>query len=229
LNLIDLYFLIELEEDVRNALITWSQKVGQERKLKIVLMTLPNWLCEQDGWQNVRKSLRRLGEAIVSFVKVFDSVYQVRIKDQLRCELGSVTFPEQPFDEDMLLVFREQFKAIMDGTPNCHLCRFKARQQSALDRRHIDLFSTDQRQTHRQNTGYVTQAERLEKAALTKDTVPKCSWCERLGDSIIALMASRDAGLVTADRAFEAFGAILGIAVVLLPSLAQLRREALTQ
>jgi hypothetical protein len=226
INLIDLYFLIKREESVSDALITWSQKVNQERKLKIVLMTIAKWFNGLDEAKDSATTMRRLGEFIVQLVRTFDSAYKGRSKDHLRCELGKVKLPARPFSEELLLRFYERFNTIKSGPPGCNLCGFKASRQAELARKRIDLYSPAQRVTHKENKGYVKQAERLESAAATKETQPKCTWCERLGDSIIILQAPPKAILVTADRAFEAFGQILSREIRRLPSLAEMQRQA---
>ena len=226
LNLIELYFLIKESDAVSDALIDWSQKVNQERKLKIVLMTMHQWLVGQEDWQNKDKSQRRLGDLIVRLVYEFDDIFAGRAKDQLQCRLGRVRFPRRAFHEDMLLRFYERFKAIQNGIPDCWLCIFKTKQQRELGRRGIDLHSATQRQRFSPNKGYVMQAERADEAVSTKDTYPKCRWCERLGDTIIILQAPTKTILVTADRAFEAFGQILNREIRRLPSLAELKRQA---
>jgi hypothetical protein len=125
----------------------------------------------------------------------------------------------------MLLRFYERFKAVQASTPDCDLCKFKMSQQVVLTRKGVDLHSTAQRARYIQNTGYVQQAERVEEALKTKETLPKCRWCERLGDTIIVLQAPAKAILITADRAFEAFGEILNREIHRLPSLAQLKQQ----
>jgi hypothetical protein len=225
LNLIELYFLIRESDSVSDALIDWAQKVHQERKLKIALMTISQWLVEQDDSRNREKSMRRLGELVVRLVYDFDAIFQARSKDRLRCRLGRVRFPRRTFGEDMLLRFYERFKTIQDGTPDCDLCKFKTTQQAALSRKGVDLHGTAQRQNYARNKGYVQQAERIEEALKTQETLPKCRWCERLGDTIIMLQAPAKAILVTADRAYKAFGDILKREIRLLPSLAELKRE----
>lgn len=229
INLIDLYFLIKREESVTDALITWSQKVNQERKLKIVLMTITRWLSTLTEANDAETTMRRLGEFIVQLVRTFDFVYKGRAKDHLRCELGKVKMAVRPFSEDLLLRFYERFETIKTGPPGCDLCGFKARQQKELMRKSIDLDGAGQREIYKKNTGYVKQAERLENAATTKETQPKCTWCERLGDSLIVLQAPAKATLVTADRAFEAFGMILSREVLRLPSLAEMQKQAVAQ
>jgi hypothetical protein len=66
----------------------------------------------------------------------------------------------------------------------------------------------------------------LQEADTTKERTPGCRWCERLGDSVIALQAGRGVRIVTADRTFSALGELLGVPVVLLPSLSEFKRRA---
>lgn len=225
LNLIELYFLIKESDSVSDALIDWSQKVAQDRKLKVVLMTVHGWLVDQEDWQAEEKSARRLGDLIVRYVYQFDETFKGRAKDHLSCQLGRVRIPKRTFNEAMLLRFYDRFKRIQQTVPSCNLCGFKDWQQRNLTHQGIDLFSASQRQEFKSNKGYVKQAERLEKAVETKETAPKCRWCERLGDSIISLHYSPKAILVTADRAFVAFGSILNREVRRLPSLAELKKQ----
>jgi len=225
LNLIEFYYLLKESDSVSDALIDWSQKVNQERKLKIVLMTISKWLVGHEDWQSREKSMRRLGDLIVRLVYEFDDTFKDLAKDRLKCRLGRVRFPHCTFHEGMLLRFYERFKAIQNSIPPCELCNFKAKQERAMSRRGIDLYSQAQRQKFATFKGFVAQAERLEEAVATKDKVPKCRWCERLGDSIIILQAPAKAIVVTADRAFVAFGLILNREIRLLPSLAELKRR----
>ncbi|MFV1966328.1 MAG: hypothetical protein ACC628_12965 [Pirellulaceae bacterium] len=223
-NLIDFYFLIKESDSVDDALFEWSQKF-QVRAIKIVMMSARHWLVDQEDCQSREKSLRRLGDGIVRLVYEFDELLNSRMRDHLRCELGRVFFRHQPFSEDMLLDFSERFQRIHKGTPNCNLCGFKDHQLRKLTRRGIDLHSPAQREANKKNKGFVKQAERLEQATGSGDVNPKCSWCKRLGDSIIALHTPDNAVLVTADCSFEALGTILGREVRLLPSLAQLKKQ----
>lgn len=224
-NLIELCFLIKESDSVSDALIDWSQKVNQERKLKIVLMTMHQWLVGHEDWQNKERSQRRLGDLIVRLVYEFDEIFTGRAKDRLLCRLGRVRFPRRTFSEDMLLRFYERFKAIQASVPDCLLCHFKSKQHTELTKRKVDLHSPTQQQKYAKNTGYVTQAQRLTSALATQSTTPKCRWCEQLGDTIIILQAPKKSILVTADRAFEAFGEILNREIRRLPSLAQLKQQ----
>lgn len=226
INLIELYFLIKDSDSVSDALIDWAQKVNQERKLKVVLLTIRQWLVDHEDSSHKEKSQRRLGDLIVRLVYDFDRIFTARAKDRLACCLGKLRFPRRTFCEEMLLTFYERFTAIQRGTPNCRLCVFKTKQKREIARQGIDLHGTAQRQRFASNKGYVKQAERVEEALSTTETHAKCRWCERLGDTMIVLQAPKTSILVTADRAFDAFGEILNREVRLLPSLAELKRQS---
>jgi predicted nucleic acid-binding protein len=225
LNLIDLYFLLAESPSVGDALIDWGQKVQQERKLKIVLMTVHHWLVADEDWQSQERSLERLGELIVEFIEDFDEAFPSLPTDPLRCQLGRVALSPNPSEEEMLRQFQHQFRAIQAGIPECRLCRFRQVQQRRLARQKIEVHSAAQRQMFADNLGYVRQAERLEEAATSPEQQPSCRWCERLGDAIIALHAPARAPLLTADRTFLPFGQLLNRDVRLLPSLAELKRR----
>jgi hypothetical protein len=225
-NLIEFYFLVKESDSVADALIDWSQKVNQERKLKILLMFLPQWLRGHERWEDKQLSLRRLGDLVVRLVYAFDDAYfGRRCKDRLDCRLGRVCFPRRTFAEELLLRFYDRFRSIQKSIPPCRLCRFKDEQQLRLSKSKVDLYGQGQRLRFAENKGYVAQAERLEEAAASTQAVPKCRWCERLGDSIIVLQAPAKAIIITADRAFLAFGQILNREIRQLPSLAELKRQ----
>lgn len=71
----------------------------------------------------------------------------------------------------------------------------------------------------------VHQSEQAEEAAKATLRVPSCRWCERLGDTIIALQTNRGVTIVTSDRTFVPLDELLGRTVLLLPSLAELKRR----
>jgi hypothetical protein len=109
--------------------------------------------------------------------------------------------------------------------PDCRLCAFRRAQTRRLKRRGIDLVGAEPRRRFASNPGFVRQSEQAEAAPNTKERVPSCRWCERLGDTMISLLARRGVTLVTADRSFVPLGELLGTAVILLPSLAELKRR----
>lgn len=226
LNLIEMWCLIRESVTLADAFIDWSQKVKQERKLKVILMTVPQWLASQDEAQSRELTLRRLGELILGMIRDFDETFPLPDNDPLACELGRVTVSVQPYDDDSLLDFYQRFTAIQARVPTCNLCEFRTAQTRRLRRRKIDLTGPEVRQRYAANTGFVRQSEQAEAATNTTDSAPSCRWCERLGDTIIALQTERGVAVVTADRTFVPLGELLGQEVSILSSLAELKRAA---
>lgn len=225
-NLIDLHSLIKESVTVEDALIDWAQLVRQERRLKVVLLTVSRWLSVQDDRASKDRSLDRLGNFILNLIWSFDEAFPPPAADPLACVLGRVTIDRQEYADELLLDFYERFRAIRQGVPDCNLCGFRKAQRQRLRRREIDLTGEETRRRHAGNPGFLRQADVLEEADATKDRTPSCRWCERLGDSLIALQAGRGVRIVTADRTFDALGELLGVPVVMLPSLAELKRRA---
>ena len=120
----------------------------------------------------------------------------------------------------------QRFKSVQEGVPDCQLCEFRKAQRQRLRRGEIDLTNPEVRSRFASHPGFVRQSEEAEQAVNTKSRTPACSWCERLGDTIIALQTERGVAIVTADRTFGPLGELLGRTVILLPSLAELKRRA---
>ncbi len=225
LNLIEMWGLIRESITVADAFIDWSQKMKQERKLKVILMTVPRWLGDQEGSGSKDLTLRRLGDLILGMIHDFDETFPFPPDDPLACVLGRVSVPRQGYEDDLLLDFHQRFKRVQEGVPACRLCGFRKAQRQRLRRREIDVINPEVRTRFASNTGFVRQSEEAEAAANTRARSPACSWCERLGDTIIALQVGRGVSIVTADRTFVPLGELLSQKVVLLPSLAELKRR----
>jgi hypothetical protein len=225
LNLIEMWCLIRESVTVEDAFVDWSQKIRQERKLKVVLMTVPQWLGAQEDCRSKEVTLRRLGDLVLRLLRDFDETFPSLPDDPLACVLGRIDIPRQSYDDDLLLDFYQRFRAVQEGVPDCRLCDFRKTQRQRLRRRKIDPASAQVREQFASIPGFVRQSEHVEEAAKTKARIPSCKWCERLGDTIIALQAERGAAIVTSDRTFVPFGELLAHAVILLPSLAELKRR----
>lgn len=224
-NLIEMWCLIRESASVEDAFIDWSQKVRQERKLKAILLTVPQWLAGQEDCASKDLTLRRLGDLIHRLVWGFDETFPHPNHDPLACVLGRTDIPRQSYDDDALLDFYVRFRSVQRSVPDCHLCGFRQNQRRRLKRNVIDLTGPATRQQHANNPGFLRQADALHEADTTKEKTPRCNWCEQLGDSIISLQTRRGVRLITADRTFTAFGELLRLPLVLLPSLAELKRR----
>jgi predicted nucleic acid-binding protein len=228
-NLIEMWCLIRESVTVEDAFIDWSQKMRQERKLKVILMTVPRWLSSQEDARSRNVTLRRLGELVLGWIRDLDQTFPLPPDDPLSCQLGRLTVPAEGYDDDHILDFYERFKAIQEGVPDCNLCGFRREQRQRLRRRKIDLSGDEARSCHAGNPGFLRQADVLQEADATAERTPSCHWCGRLGDSLIALLAERGVRIITTDRTFTALGDLLGVPVVLLPALAELKRRASAQ
>jgi predicted nucleic acid-binding protein len=228
-NLIDMHSLIKESVTVEDALIDWSQQVRQERRLKVVLLTVSRWLIAQDDWANKDRTLERLDNLILTLIWTFDAAFGPPPPDPLSCELGRVPVERQDYADELLLDFYERFRAVRQSVPDCKLCGFRRDQRRRLRRREIDLVGDDVRHRHAGNPGFLRQADVLREADTTADRTPNCRWCERLGDSLIALQVGRGVRVVTADRSFTALGDLLVAPVVLLSSQAELKQRVAAQ
>jgi hypothetical protein len=225
LNLIEMWALIRESITVQDAFIDWSQKFKQERKLKVILMTVPHWLASQEDAQSKNLTLRRLGDLVLGMIRDFDEAFPSSSADPLACVLGRLNVPRQGYDDDLLLDFYQRFKAVQESVPACSLCDFRTAQRRRLRRREIDLTGSAVRQRFASDSDFVRQSEQAELATNAKTRRPACSWCARLGDTIIALQVDRGTLVVTADRTFVPLGELLDRTIVLLPSLAELKRR----
>ncbi len=224
IGLIELYFAIKAESSVRDGIQVFRSDTGSRpRRLGNAFQSTTDWLCGHADWEDTHRTLRRLGEYIRQCVDAVAFEFPARTRDPLGCDIGVLAFRREAYSEDLLLDFYEQFSDIRES-PQCRQCDFRSSQVEELGAAGIDLYSAGQRQEHSACKGYVQQAEWLEKAVGSTLTAPSCWYCDRLGDSIIALSASVDRPILTGDKqSFPALCEILGKQLVLIPSLAELR------
>src|SRR5271168_1811398 len=176
LNLIEMWCLIRESVTVQDAFIDWSQKMRQERKLKVILMTVPHWLGGHEDWRSKDLTLRRLGDLILRMIRDFDESYPHPPTDPLACVLGRLDIPRQGYDDDLLLDFYQRFTAVQESVPDCRLCDFRKSRRQRLRRGEIDLTSPEVRTRLVSNLGFVRQSEQAEEAANTKTRSPSCGW-----------------------------------------------------
>ncbi len=222
--LIDLYSAIDLEDSVRDGIHVFVDDMGHHpRRVGNALRAATDWLVIQEGSSDVQITLRRLGEYIRSCLILFDHFFRQRHRDPLNCDYGLLSFREETFNKDHLYDFYAEVEKITEG-PACSQCDFRQSQLNRLQNGGIDLYSPAQRNTYKDHPGYVQQAVMADKAARSEKKRPSCWYCERMGDTIIALSAPEDSTILTGDAgSFVALGAILNVQVVVIPSLRELR------
>jgi hypothetical protein len=225
--LIELFTAIREERSVRDGIIVFNAEASRRpRRLANAFQTTAEWLAGHLDWEDVSKTLRRLGEYIRALLVQFDTVFPNRVPDLLRCEFGVMNFPEETYDEDHILDFYAELERIR-AEPDCDQCQFRQAQRDQLATASIDLYSETQREKYKQHDGYVSQAEWIDKAIRSPKTSPACWYCDRLGDSIIALCAPDGTAILTGDHAsFPALADILGKPIELIPTLNDLRKQS---
>lgn len=225
--LIELFFAIKQEDSVVNGMHWFSSNNGgfHPRRLSNAWGSTSSWLCGFEDWQDVTKTLRRLGEYIRSALFRFDAEFPTRVQDPLRCEIGIMSFPKESYRERHISDFYDEFTKIQNG-PTCDQCAFRSNQLQELQQSGIDLHSDVQKKAHAKRAGYVAQAKWMDKAEKTTRTEPTCWYCDRMGDTIIALSAPADATIVTGDRqSFPTLAQILSKKLSLIPSLSQISQQ----
>lgn len=224
--LIDLYSAIKEEKSVEDGIhVFTSDAGGRPRKIANALNTVARSLMGYEDWRDVHKTLRRLGEDIRARLLCFDAIFLNRVRDPLACEIGVMSFPQESFDEKHIFDFYEELEKTREE-PGCDQCAFRRDQIATLTAAGIDLYGTVQQTKHKDYKGYLGQAEWMDKAARSTKTEPSCWYCDRLGDTIIALSAPNDATLLTGDKqSFPVLAEILGTPIKLIPSLAELREK----
>ena len=227
IGLIDLYSAIKEEQSVEDGIHIFLADMGRHpRKVANALQSTTGWLCGFEDSRIVDKTLRRLGEYVRGCLSRFDLQFSTRSRDRLNCEIGILSFPQQTYDEAQLFDFYREFEQVKDG-PTCSQCDFRKAEQAKLIAAGIDLYGPVQQAAYAGHEGYVKQAKNIDKAVRSPLTSPSCWYCDRLGDSIIALSTPDGAVLLTGDEAsFQALAAILGQKPPeLIPSLQKLREQ----
>ena len=224
--LIDLFFAIKEENSVPDGISVFSAEMGNRpQKLANAFQSTVRWLCDHEDWKNVERTLRRLGDLIRSLLFDLDDEFPTRSRDPLACELGILTFPRSTYDSDHIFDFYEEFMAVLER-PTCRQCEFRDEQQKELNAKGVDLHSKQQRSKYSQYEGYVKQAEWVDKAVRSHLQHPSCWYCERLGDTIIALSAPSGMTILTGDKkSFPALADILGKPVEVIPPVQELRPQ----
>jgi hypothetical protein len=223
--LIDLYFTIRAEADVKNGIHLFCATQRHPRRIQNAFISIGGFLTGHEDWEDVERTLYRLGEYILHCVQSFDREFSHRLHDPVRCEFGFLDFPEETFRENMLLDFRQELERIRGG-PTCDQCLFRANQRQRLQETGTDLCSDAHQQKYARHHGYQTHAKYLQMADRTKKTAPTCWYCERLGDSVIALSVPAEHVLLTGDsQSFPVFAEILRIQLHIVGSEIALRED----
>lgn len=227
IGLMELYFVIKEEQSVENGIHLFNGEMGTRhpRKVANAFQSATSWLGSLEDAKDVEKTLRRLGEHIRATLILFDMTFIRRARDPLNCAIGVLSFPSVTYQENHLLDFYEEYQRIRDD-PDCDQCEFRRKQQAKLSEAGIDLYSQIQQQKYEHCKGYVQQTNWIEKAVRSPKSKPTCWYCDRLGDTIIALSPPDGLTIVSGDsQSFPPLADILGKPLALIPSLNTLKAQ----
>jgi len=225
--LIELFFAIKEEGSVRDGITIFNGEMGNRpRKLANAFQSTVRWLGGHDDSEHVETTLRRLGELIRRLLFNLDDEFPTRSRDPLACEIGVLAFPRSTYEDGHIYDFYEQFQAVLER-PECAQCEFRDQQHRELGSKGVDLYGQQQRTKYSQYKDYVKQAEWVEKALRSDLQRPSCWYCERLGDTIIALSTPDGMTILTGDKkSFPALADILDKPIKPIPPVNDLRRES---
>ena len=224
--LIDLYSAIKEENSVGDGIAVFNGGVDtRPRKIANALQSAATWLSGLEDYTDVYKTLRRLGEHIRFILDSFDMEFSSRTRDPLECDIGVMSFPRESYDEKHIFDFLEEYEKIRAG-PSCNQCGFRKDQEAKLSEANIDLYGEEQKKAHSEARGYIKQTKWIEKAIKSPLTQPSCWYCDRLGDTIIALSAPAPTIILTGDKqSFPVLSRILKKPLQLIPSLPELKNQ----
>jgi hypothetical protein len=147
--LIDLYSAIKEENSITSGIQVFTSDMGgRPRRLANAFNAFAAALCDFEDWQDVQRTLRRLGESIRNLLIRFDAAFIDRVRDRLACAFGVMEFPRETYDEQHLFDFYQE----MDDNrkdPACDQCQFRRDQIAETTTSGIDLYSPAQRANYR--------------------------------------------------------------------------------
>lgn len=208
--LIDFHSVILEEGSVNGALDFYANRFNP-REIKCVLSAISKLLAESDLQNDQEKFVIRLRRLIYQSVEDFNILVGHFVTNRTRCPLAGASLDEG-FDD-----FQEQIKCKTECTverlwkeSRCQLRKFVKEGNSA---------------PHNQNKGFFKVLP-LIKDTIGNPTAPKTiTKCMQAGDFIIALEMPKALPMLTFDKAFDSICSILGKQVLVLPSLAQLKKD----
>lgn len=218
--LTEMYATIKEENHVWNGIMLFlAEEKLHPRKLFNAVSSFQAWILGHEDYEDVKKTLRRLGDHIRNLVFEFDDIFVTRMKDSLACDFGVLDFRKRAYSEDEILDFYQDYRQALER-PSCRQCEFRAEKQSELNAEGIELIGAESQAqfSGSQHEGFVSQVKYLQKAVKSKLPSASCWYCQRLGDSIIALAAPHDKAILTSDaKSFVALAAVLRKPLKLVP------------
>jgi hypothetical protein len=214
--LIDLYFVAKEEKTPSDAL-HYFQEGFRTRQNKIVLSAVAT-LLEDSGIANDKlRFLVKLETLIFGSFQYFHDLIDKYIENKTGCPLGKISIQDEVPREEAYRKFLEEIDCIRF----CSLDKFLKSKKSHLKR----LIEEGEKAPHDKNKGFQEALLLIKSAIGTLDALKAKTNCMKIGDIIIALEVPKRLQMLTFDRGFESSCQILGKRLIVLPSLATLRKS----
>jgi hypothetical protein len=214
-SLIELWGLVNEEDSLAEALHVFAEDM-QPRKPKLILDAVATLLAEGDLVNDKTRALREIEMLIEASLVSFDKEVERLIDDRQACPLARASTTAASLADGYARFLRE-----ITCVTKCKVDVFWKANKANLER----LFREGQLEPHSKNKGFADVLPNIDAASKDPSSQKTVRKCKRCGDTIIALEAPPAFTLVTFDRAFESFGAILEKPIKRLESLAAIRRE----
>src|SRR4030042_4974343 len=214
--LIDLYFVAKKEKTPSDAL-HYFQEGFKTRQNKIILSAIATLLEDSEIANDKVKFLVKLETLIFGSFQYFHDLIDKYIENKIACPLGKISIQEGMAREEGYRKFLEEIDCIR----MCSLDKFLKNKKSQLKR----LIEEGGKDPHDKNKGFQEALLLIKSAIGTLDVLKTKTNCMKIGDIIIALEVPKRLQILTFDRGFESSCQILGKRLIVLPSLATLKKS----
>jgi len=208
--LINLYYLVQEEETLADALSNYAQNYNI-RGIKIVLEAVSFLLSRDDLKNNKQKSLASIKLLIIHSRQSFQESIAGFVENQIKCPLAEASIDES-YEK-----FLEQIKC----KANCTASLFWQEHRKILE----SLIRGESLERHRKNIGFIKMLEPFREVLEDCKRGQGIRNCKKLADAIIAIEMPKKHTMLTFDRSFESLCPLMGKKVKRLPSLIALKRQ----
>jgi hypothetical protein len=216
-NLINLYFAVEEERDVNEALklISNSMRIRERGAMMQLVAVADMTICP-----TIEQQLFAIADAIFSYLDVCYDYISERIDNGLKCPLADVEFSEDPEmrTSEIFRAFLLAYHCEVDEPKQCDQDEFLAD-----NREKVDLIATG---GTLKSPGALRARKLIDELATGKKKHLRGlnARCNKIGDVLIALQCASGATLVTSDNTFKEYAALFGFNCTVIPSAQALRK-----
>lgn len=214
--LIDFYFVAKEEKTPSDAL-HYFQEGFKTRQNKIILSAIATLLEDSEIANDKLRFLVKLETLIFGSFQYFHDLIDKYIENRTGCPLGKISIEDGTPREEAYRKFSEE----IDCVRRCSLDGLLKDRKGQLKL----LIREGEKDPHDKNKGFQEALLLIKSAIGTLDVLKTKTNCMKIGDIIITLEVPKRLQILTFDRGFESTCQILGKGLVLLPSLATLRKS----